>query len=124
MKKTIIAKRTIMILLTCLTLLSLMACGASEEKKIQKELAGEWQLISNDGEALDVGWVFNSDGTAYSYVLGQKVSAGVYEIADGKIALTYDDKGNTVYFFYEYDNGELQLKTERVSWWNLQKVHK
>ena len=112
-------KKLIALLLVFVVVLSFAGCGKLSEKEVIDELEGRW----GDSDMEDLGWVFEDDGTAYSYVFGPG-KYGEYEIdvADQEIYLEYDN-GMSVTFEYTYEDGEFELFVQdSEADWDLVKV--
>ena len=118
-------KKIICLMLVMVMMASFFGCASNgskvkNEEEIKSALVGKWGTQTKDGEKnKNIGWIFNADGTASSFAFGAGAK-GTYVIEDGKIALTYES-GDTTYFVYSFADGELKLKGEDSSWWNMWK---
>ena len=131
-------KKFIAISLIIVVLFSLFGCAntggddtgnrskVKNEKSIRHALVGKWTNQTADGVILDhLLYVFYADGTVITGTKNVIESGGgnvaTYVLEEGRIIVTYES-GNSMCYIYSFYAGELKLKTESASHWNMCKL--
>lgn len=131
-------KKLIAITLSIVFLFSFFGCASigddatetksqiKNEKSIRHALVGKWTNQTADGVILDhLLYVFYADGTVITGTKNVIESGGgnvaTYVLEEGRIIVTYES-GDSMCYIYSFYAGELKLKTESASHWNMCKL--